>query len=447
MRQRVSLIGVSLLMVVSCVDYDLNRPDNKEEPAFDTGEPPPEEPSEEPDILVSPMSLDFGSVLKDCTSDPQTVTVTNEGKAALEVSAISLGGNGTSSFEQTGGPMSLSLGETATFEVTFTPSAWLDFDVNVLVESNDPDEPTVRVDALGTGAEGSVYEESFTQDYIELVDVLWVVDNSCSMDDELVTMGKNFQAFINAFSDLEIDYHIGVITTDMDSPSDSGRFQGPWLDSSTPNLATEFNNQVNQGTSGSATEQGFAAVRAALSEPLISSSLHDGFLREDAALSVIIISDENDNSGINSSNFTSWFQDLKPSDPTLARFNAFCGDRFLGCQDPFNSGITASGGDKYIDAVDLTSGFFASICSSDYSVALQELSFSSAGMTLTFYLTEEPETLDGMVVLVDGKAWPQDSDNGWTYDPENNSITFNGDAIPGPGAEVNVSYTTAGECG
>ncbi|MFT4979636.1 MAG: hypothetical protein ACI8S6_005548, partial [Myxococcota bacterium] len=47
----------------------------------------------------------------------------------------------------------------------------------------------------------------------------------------------------------------------------------------------------------------------------------------------------------------------------------------------------------------------------------------------------------------EGIAWPQDSDEGWTYDPENNSITFNGSAIPGPGENVEVSYTIAGECG
>jgi hypothetical protein len=443
MSRWIQLSAVTVL-ALACVDYDLNRPDGKEQ-AGDTAAPV-EEPGEDPDIDVEPMSLDFGSLMKDCPSDPQVITVSNEGKGLLDVTSISLGGNGVSSFVQTGGPVKLEYGESAQFEVTFTPTAWLDYDINVVVESNDPDESTVKVEALGTGAEGAVYEEGFTQDFIELVDVLWVIDNSCSMDDELYTMANNFQAFIDAFTALEVDYHIAVVTTDMDAPSDSGRFQGDWLTADTPNLAAEFASQVNQGSTGSASEKGFAAVQAALSEPLLSSSLHDGFLREDAALSIIVVSDENDDSSMNSSSFTSWLLGLK-KDPNYVRFNAFCGDRFLGCQDPFNSGITASGGDKYIDAVDLTSGFFASICTSDYNVALQELSVSSAGMTVTFYLSEEPETLDGMAVEVEGTAWPQDSDEGWTYDPENNSITFNGSAIPGPGENVEVSYTIAGECG
>jgi len=441
---RFSLLGITALMV-SCVDYDLSRPDDKELPAEDTAIVD-EEPSEDPDIAVSPMSLDFGSLLKDCPSDPQVVTVTNEGKGLLDVTDISLGGNGVSAFAHTGGPLQLAFGESATFEVSFTPAAWLSYDINVVVTSNDPDEGTVKVEALGIGAQGAAYEEGFTQDYIELVDVLWVVDNSCSMDDELKTMANNFNSFIQEFTDLDLDYHIGVITTDMDDPNDSGQFQADYITPETTNILQSFANQVNQGTTGSATEKGFAAVRAALSEPLISSTLHDGFLREEASLAIIIVSDENDASSMSSSNFSSWLKGLKPKDPTLARFNAFCGDRFLGCQDPFNSGITASGGDKYIDAVDATSGFFASICSSDYSVALQELSFSAAGMTVTFYLSEEPETLDGMIVTVNGVEWEQDSDNGWTYDPENNSLTFNGDAIPGPGETVNVTYTISGEC-
>ena len=440
--RRINWAAVALL--VGCTDYDLSRSDEVEPPGTEETEPEPE-PSEDPDILVEPLSLDFGSVLKDCPGETFTVTVTNEGKGQLEVSDIYLSGDGVSAFQQTGGPLSLAYKESATFEVSFTPLGWLSYDVDVVVESNDPDEGKVRVDALGEGARGALYEEGFTQDYNELVDVLWVVDNSCSMEDELATMASNFNSFISQFSALDLDYHIAVVTTDMDNPDDSGRFQGEVLTPDTPNLLAKFADQVNQGNTGSASEQGFLAVKTALSEPLLSST-NAGFLREEAGLTVIVVSDENDDSSLNSSNFTTWFKGLKPKDPTLARFNAFCGDRFLGCVDPFNSGISATGGDKYIDAVDLTGGFFSSICSSDYSIALQELSITAAGMTVTFYLTEEPATLSDMTVVVNGTALSQDSDTGWTYDPENNSITFHGDSIPGPGEDVQVSYTVAGEC-
>lgn len=444
MPRWILLTGAASLMI-SCVDYDLSRPDDKELPAEDTAEPAVEEPAEDPDIQVVPVALDFGSWLKDCPTDPETITVTNKGLGTLEVDNIFLSGPGLTAFTHTGGPMTLEYNESAEFEVVFTPTAWVDYDVDLVLENNDPDEAPTIVSLIGTGAQGSTFEESFVQEYTDQVDVLWVVDNSCSMDDELVTMSSNFASFIQAFASLDVDYHIAVVTTDMDDPQDSGQFQGPWMDNKTPNLLGEFSDQVNQGTTGSGSEKGLAAVNAALSTPLVYSKLHSGFLRDEAALSVIIVTDENDDSGLNTNNFSTWFRGLK-KDPELARFNAFCGDRFLGCQDPFNSGITATGGDRYIDVVDATGGFFASICTSNYSSALEELSFSSVGMNIDFPLSEEPQTLDGMTVTIDGTEWSQDADNGWSYDPDSNSITFHGEAIPGPDEEVTVTYTIEGEC-
>jgi len=421
-----------LMVLAGCSDYDLYRPDETEPPG--DSETEPSEPEEDPDIAVSPASLDFGSVLKDCTSEPLTVTVTNEGLGTLNVDLIELEGNGTSAFIHTGGTLSLEYQESTTFNVTFLPTAWLDYDIEVVVHSNDPDEAKSRVTAIGTGAAGALYEEGFTQDYNELVDVLWVIDNSGSMSDEVASISGNFQTFIDEFTDLELDYHIAVVTTDMYEPTDSGRFQGDIITPETANPAGEFTAQANQGSKGSATEQGFAAVQAALSEPLVSG-VNAGFLREDATLSVIVVSDEDDNSPINATNFVTWFQGLK-ADPEMARFNGFFDVMF---EEIFNW-------DGYIDAVEATDGFYDAINSGSFAVALQELSFAAAGMVITFYLTEEPATLADMTVVVDGQQVPQSSENGWTYDSETNAITFHGDSIPGPGDDVNISYTRTSEC-
>lgn len=421
-----------LMVLTGCSDYDLYRPDDPVNP----GDPEtvPSEPEENPDIAVSPASLDFGSVLKDCSSDPLTVTVTNEGLGTLEVSMVELEGNGTSAFIHTGAPLMLEYQEEATFDVTFLPTAWLDYDINVVIHSNDPDEAKAKVGALGTGAAGALYEEGFTQDYNEFVDVLWVIDNSGSMSDEVASISSNFQTFIDEFTDLDLDYRIAVVTTDMDDPNDSGRFQGSVITPETSNPVTAFTQQANQGSNGSATEQGFAAVQAALTEPLLSTT-NAGFLRDDATLSVIVVSDEDDNSSINAASFTSWFQSLK-ADPEMARFNGFFDVMF---EEIFSW-------DGYIDVVEATDGFYDSITSSSFALALQELSFAAAGMVITFYLSEEPATLSDMTVVVDGQTVAQDTENGWTYDSETNAITFHGDSIPGPGEDVNISYTKVSEC-
>ena len=120
----------------------------------------------------------------------------------------------------------------------------------------------------------------------------------------------------------------------------------------------------------------------------------------------------------------------------MARFNGFFDVMF---EEIFSW-------DGYIDVVEATDGFYDSITSSSFELALQELSFAAAGMVITFYLSEEPATLSDMTVEVDGQTVPQDTEDGWTYDSETNAITFHGDSIPGPGTDVYISYTKVSEC-
>ena len=62
---------------------------------------------------------------------------------------------------------------------------------------------------------GTVTDE-FKQNASASIDVLWVVDNSDSMDEEQNALGFNFIEFINELTASQVDYHIGVISTDTD---------------------------------------------------------------------------------------------------------------------------------------------------------------------------------------------------------------------------------------
>ena len=66
----------------------------------------------------------------------------------------------------------------------------------------------------------------FQQSRRNVVDVLMVVDNSGSMIEEQAKLATNFQAFIQVFGDIDVDWQIGVITTDMTSETDQGRLHG-----------------------------------------------------------------------------------------------------------------------------------------------------------------------------------------------------------------------------
>jgi hypothetical protein len=143
------------------------------------------------------------------------------------------------------------------------------------------------------------------------IDVLFVIDDSCSMKNDQEALAANFQKFISAFLTNEVDFHLGAVTTDMVKTTRSGRLVTPFLTSTTPDLSAAFDKMVNVGIKGSGQEQGIAAAHAALSEPLFSST-NSGFLRPGANLGLVFLSDENDQSPETVPSFISFLKGLKP---------------------------------------------------------------------------------------------------------------------------------------
>jgi len=439
------------LLLLACTDYNLTAP-NQPDTVDPQADPEEEEapPPKDPDIEVSPASVDFGDVMRDCTEGPIPVTITNKGLGTLKVRDIAISGSAAAKFSENGTATELAYGDSYTFDVEFTPSAYVTYEVSIDINSNDPDEATTSLPTEGTGTSGNIYEESFEQTYNEdPIDVLWVLDNSGSMDESLGRLNAQLDVFISAFTSLGLDYHIGVVTTDMDAPGQSGKLQGSptYLETTTPNLISLFEARASVGSGGSADEKGLDAAKAALTSPL-STAENAGFLRADSTISVIVLSDENDSSSQTAAKFTTWFESLR-TDPDMTSFNAIVGDKGLGCTDgDIWSGdfIEAVGGDKYIEAANNTGGFFASICTPDFSVIVKNMARSSAGMKSTFELAETPSDLSRMVVEVDGKTIAADAFDGYTYDATDNSITFHGTSFPDGGSSIDVSYPIDETC-
>jgi len=133
------------------------------------------------------------------------------------------------------------------------------------------------------------------------VDVLWVIDDSCSMTEEQSALTTNFASFMEVFLDLGLQWHIGVVSTDMESPEASGKLRSAggrrFLDRSVANPQGLFAQMATLGTGGSFDEMGRRAVFRALTEPLQSTD-NAGFYRDEASLHVVVISDEDDSSGV-----------------------------------------------------------------------------------------------------------------------------------------------------
>ncbi|MFC6723655.1 PKD domain-containing protein [Halobium palmae] len=107
-----------------------------------------------PNIAVSPTSHDFGEVTVGDTSAPQPFTITNSGGSPLDVTSITLATNSADQFAITdgGAPVSLAAGESHDVTVVFAPtsaSGGVGTEADLLIASNDPDEPQVQVFLAG----------------------------------------------------------------------------------------------------------------------------------------------------------------------------------------------------------------------------------------------------------------------------------------------------------
>jgi hypothetical protein len=147
---------------------------------------------------------------------------------------------------------------------------------------------------------------------LQPIDILFIVDDSCSMRDDQTALADNFGAFIKGFEGYGLDFHLGVVTTDMRAATRSGRLVAPFLTNATPDLEKEFAAMVNVGTKGSGTEMGLGAAMAALSEPLASHE-NAGFIRANAGLALVFLTDENDSSAVKPPQFVDFLRALKPA--------------------------------------------------------------------------------------------------------------------------------------
>lgn len=164
-------------------------------------------------------------------------------------------------------------------------------------------------------------------------DIMFVVDNSGSMDNKQDNLRRNFSAFINQIAGAGGDYQIAVVTTDLDfrggerggvlvqsfaqmppynllSRSDTmcrsvsidhGCFRGDDAAKriirssvlSKDEQITTFQANAQVGSCGSGIEQGLGAMREALRKTG-PGGCNQGFLRDGANLVVIVLSDEDD---------------------------------------------------------------------------------------------------------------------------------------------------------
>ena len=381
-----------------------------------------------PVIDVSPPYYDFEEVYLGCEEFVH-VDISNIGNVDLEISQVDYYASVPTDlfpmdYEDSFGPFPWIIppGGVVPLEVEFIPIDVTDDNGYFEIQSNDPVAPVTTAAQVGVGEFEKIFHEQFEQDGMVGSDILFVIDNSGSMCGNQTQLANNFDTFVNILSASGYDYQIAFITTD------DSRFQGPIITPMTPDPVAEAMTQISSiGCHGSALEKGMDKSMAATG---MGGDAGPGseFLRTDAKLVVIYLSDEDDVSTTTPAQMYTRLLSLKSSS-ALVVAHAVAGDVPGGCTS--NGGAQA--GHDYYDLVGLTGGTYLSICAEDWGTPMEELARESLARSV-FYLSEKP-IATSISVEVDGVISVD-----WTYDAAINAIVFS--VIPPDGATIDIMYAT-----
>jgi len=391
-----------------------------------------------------PSELDFSVIPPGCGSPSRAVMLYNTGATAVTVLRAYLDASTSSEYELSPAPIpsSIPAGGELRLELRYRPRD-VGEDLGALfIEHTDSLFP-LMIPLRGRSDFAPTLTDRFTQLPAPTVDVLFVVDNSGSMAEEQANLGANFGAFLSYAESTGVDYQIAVTTTDVDALGARGHFsrQGgsSIITPRTPDAARVFLGNTNVGTNGSSTEQGLEAAFLALSEPLISTS-NRSFLRADASLAVIVVSDEEDQSGRTPAFYESFFWNIKGFH-NRAQFS-FSAIVVPSANDPLCGSFGPSPGARYIEVAQATGGVVESICTANWGATLQNIGLGTFGLRSRFTLSAQAIPTS-IVVSVDGVAMSSAGGAQWTYDAATNSLGFRPGFAPIAGAVVEVTYQVA----
>lgn len=275
------------------------------------------------------------------------------------------------------------------------------------------------------------------------VDILWMIDNSCSMSDEQQDLTENFPLFMDFFVGSGLDYHVGVTSSDCD-----GNYNGSqgklvvvagtkYIDPDIANPIEMFSAMASLGINGSSMEQGTGGIFKALE--VERDRANAGFWRDEAALHTVVISDEPDltrDSIIGRDEFVGWYSSLKEK----------AGDR------TFSSIVDPNYGGKYRGITQDIGGIYWNVLDEDWTQVLERLGVQAAGLKREYFLSRLPvedtisvqiEDVGGAMLSFEmGEIDPVtgEATGDFTYDANRNSVTFV-EYVPNALSTVLIEYT------
>jgi hypothetical protein len=290
--------------------------------------------------------------------------------------------------------------------------------------TEEPPEPPIDYPAP-TGPELNYVEDVVYQVVHDVSDVLLVVQNDPDADGQQSFL-EHLPVFFDYLLGSGIDWHAGVVSSGLDDPDTAGVLFDMggqrWLDTDTPDPVSHLLWQ---------SEDLLSRPRDAVYEALqVQGPLANaGFLREGAALTVVVVSDGEDTSTLSESELTDWL---------------------LGLGGTYSCLLTGAG-----TACESTAALAGGVVADVGEIwAYEELGLLATGFTREFPLSSVPEA-DTIVVEVEstnGAVYaflPAELDSegnvvdgDWIYDEVRNTIEFV-QFVPSPGDAVHIRYTPA----
>lgn len=353
------------------------------------------------------------------------------------------------------------------------------------VEKNDSQNLITEVP--GGGGETPAQERVVTDVFnvspaTRSVDILFVIDNSGSMKEEQENLARSFNLFIQDMQSNDLDFQIGIISNDPSRPSSStplgsvawtdtdfsGAYEGidnmgagsllssrgtpRVLTRDTPDLISKFKSNVDIGIGAIGYEMGIQSLIYAFSPELSGVGKWNAPLfRDDALLSIVIVSDEDETRRYGEYNqylrdypseksarllsFDNAAMELKKNRRGLLRVDAIVSDPTNQCSSAKKDGVT------YSEFARAYGGSVFDICD-DFSGVLSALGSSINEQTIsTFSLKKKAESLQSL--KLNGVELVLNSS--YTFNPLTNTITLVGNAletVKNGGGSLEIIYVT-----
>jgi len=251
-------------------------------------------------------------------------------------------------------------------------------------------------------------------------DILWVIDNSGSMSQIQSNIVANTDKFIREFVKLNsIGWRMGLISTDYSEDPYLGF--DPIFDYRDSNPVARFQNAVGKlGLLGSTVEKTMEPIQRKL-------LVYPDFLREDAMLAVIMVTDEKEQTFdgyLKKEEFLRDLIQLKGSERLV---------KFYGIMDARDLGCDSSGGLNYYNSkfeylINETGGSYFKACAEDFGTDLAQISNDIiSNLLFSKYLLERRPKINTIRVVFEGKVIPSVDSTGkrkWFYNKRSNSIIF-----------------------